>query len=48
MNENKPNQSEFLKTLIEKSHRKNKSALRNIYNSINKKKKKKRITFKKT
>ena len=30
MNENKPNQSEFLKTLIEKSHRKNKSALRNI------------------
>lgn len=38
MDENKPHQSEFLKTLIEKSHRKNGSALKNIYATINKKK----------
>jgi hypothetical protein len=38
MDENKPNQSEFLKTLIEKSHRKNGSALKNIYATMNKKK----------
>lgn len=37
MDEARPHQSEFLKTLIEKSNRKNKSALRNIYESINKK-----------
>ena len=37
MEDNKPKQSEFLKTLIEKSHRKNNSAIRNIYVSINKK-----------
>lgn len=38
MDESRPHQSEFLKTLIEKSHRKNGSALRNIYASMNKKK----------
>lgn len=36
MDDARPHQSDFLKTLIEKSSRKNRSALRNIYESINK------------
>ena len=36
MDENRPHQSEFLKTLIEKSHRKKGSAMKNIYASMNK------------